>query len=72
MPKNKNPKQKLKTKKAVAKRFKVTGSGKILRRPQGQSHFNARQTGKQRRDKRKLVPVSKADEKRLKRLMPYK
>ncbi|MEX0877824.1 MAG: 50S ribosomal protein L35 [Candidatus Spechtbacterales bacterium] len=65
-------KNKLKTKKSVTKRFKVTATGKILRRPAGQSHFNAKMTGKNRRGKRKLVPVSKAEEKTLKRLMPYK
>ena len=31
---------KLKTRKAAAKRFKVTGSGKVLRRKPGQQHIN--------------------------------
>jgi len=65
-------KQKLKTKKAVSKRFKVTGSGKIMRKPTRQAHFNAKQTGSQRRKKRGWVEVSKADAKKLKKLMPYK
>ncbi|MDX1535694.1 MAG: 50S ribosomal protein L35 [Candidatus Spechtbacterales bacterium] len=64
-------KRKLKTKKAVAKRFKVTATGKIMRRPTGQGHFNAKEGGKKRRSKRKLVPVSKAEAKKLKRLLPY-
>lgn len=67
----KNKKQKVKTKKAATKRFKVTASGKILRRLANQSHFNAKDTGKKRRNKRKLVEVSKPDAKRLKKLMPY-
>lgn len=62
---------KLKTKKSVAKRFKVTASGKIMRRPSGVSHFNAKLSGKQRRRKRKLIPVSKAEMKTIKRLLPY-
>lgn len=65
-------KKKLKTKKAVAKRFKVTGSGKLMRKPVRQSHLNAKQTSKQRRQKRKLVEVNKADAKKLKKLLPYK
>ena len=31
---------KLKTRKAAAKRFKVTGSGKVLRRKPGKQHIN--------------------------------
>ncbi|OGZ61302.1 MAG: 50S ribosomal protein L35 [Candidatus Spechtbacteria bacterium RIFCSPLOWO2_01_FULL_46_10] len=63
--------KKLKTKKAVSKRFKITSTGKILRRPSHQGHFNAKQTGKERRMKRKLVPVAKSELKALRRLMPY-
>lgn len=62
---------KLKTKKSVKKRFKITGTGKLLRRPSRQGHFNAKQTGKQRRQKRKLIPVAKTEIKILKKLMPY-
>lgn len=62
---------KLKTRKSVAKRFKVTASGKLMRRASGQSHFNAKLTGKQRRNKRRLIPVSKAEAKKLKKMMPY-
>ena len=65
-------KQKLKTKKSVAKRFKITKTGKILRKRSYQSHFNAKQTGKQRRQKRKMVEVVGAEAKKLKKLMPYK
>lgn len=65
-------KNKLKTKKAVAKRFKVTSTGKIMRRPSGQSHFNAKDTGKKRRQKRKLVHVSKAEAKKIRKFLPYK
>jgi len=44
---------KLKTRKSVSKRFKITGSGKIKRRSTGQNHFNARDEGKSTRAKRK-------------------
>ena len=43
---------KIKTKKAVAKRFKLTKTGKIIARTAGQSHFNSTDTGNQTRAKR--------------------
>lgn len=43
---------KLKTRKAVLKRFKITGSGKVKRRRTGQNHFNARDFSKKTRAKR--------------------
>ncbi len=43
---------KLKTHKAISKRFKITKNGKVLKRTAGQGHFNARETGKTRRGKR--------------------
>lgn len=43
---------KIKTKKFIAKRFKVTKNGKVMKRTDGQDHFNARQTGKKKRNKR--------------------
>ena len=43
---------KLKTTKAVAKRFKVTKTGKVESRTSGQDHFNSRETGKVKRNKR--------------------
>lgn len=65
-------KQKLKTKKSAAKRFKITKTGKIMRKVSRQSHLNAKQSAKQRRGKRKLVQVSKSEAKKLRKLMPYK
>ncbi len=43
---------KLKARKAASKRFKLTGTGKIVRRRSNQNHFNARQTSDQKRAKR--------------------
>ena len=43
---------KIKTKKFISKRFKVTKTGKVIKRADGQDHFNARQTGKKKRNKR--------------------
>lgn len=44
---------KLKTRKAVSKRFKITSGGKVKRRSTGQNHFNARDFSKKTRAKRK-------------------
>jgi large subunit ribosomal protein L35 len=46
---------KIKTHKATAKRFTLTGSGKLLRRKAGQDHFNARESGKVKRNKRRDI-----------------
>lgn len=50
---------KLKTHQAIAKRFKVTKKGKIIKRAAGQAHFNSRESGKIGRNKKSDVTVSK-------------
>jgi len=62
---------KLKTIKAVAKRIKITKNKKILKKTAGQNHFNARDTGKDTRQKRKLNSVSKALHKNIKNFLPH-
>lgn len=60
---------KMKTKKSAAKRFKVTGTGKITRRHSGARHIL---TSKSRNRKRKLTSkalISKADTARAKRML---
>lgn len=47
--------KKHKTKKALLKRIKITGGGKILKRPPHQDHFNAKESGNQTRGKRGFV-----------------
>jgi len=56
-----------KTKKALTKRFKITKTGKILRRLSGQNHYRAKKTGEDRRKGRKWVAISKSEIKRIKR-----
>lgn len=41
-----------KTYKALAKRVKVTKTGKVMKRKAGQGHFNTREPGKVTRNKR--------------------
>ncbi len=62
---------KMKTKRAAAKRFEITGSGKIRRRKAYKSHLLSDKTRKRKRNLRKKTLVSKADEKRVKLALPY-
>jgi large subunit ribosomal protein L35 len=61
--------QKLKTRKAVTKRFKLTKSGKVLRRAVGQDHGRMKKTGKQKRKMRKWVVMSTPETKKIKKLI---
>jgi large subunit ribosomal protein L35 len=63
---------KIKTHKATAKRFRITKSKKIKQRKAGQDHFNARESGKKMRKKRRDIDADKSLEKTIKKLMPYK
>lgn len=62
------PKQK--TRKAVAKRFKKTATGKILRQSAGRRHLLTNKTTKQKRRLRKGGQVAPADLKRLRDYVP--
>jgi len=62
---------KLKTYQPVAKRMKLTKTGKIKRRKAGQDHFNARESGKTGRIKKRDIDVATADKKNIKKLLPY-
>ena len=52
---------KAKTRKSVAKRFKVTGTGKILRRKKGARHIMRTKNSKRKRSLGKPTLVSAAD-----------
>ena len=58
-----------KTKKALRKRVKITGSGKILKRPPRQNHFNAKDSGNKTRQKRGYVSAPNSLEKKAKALL---
>ncbi len=62
---------KAKTRKAVAKRFKVTGSGRVLRRKQGKRHLNRRKNSKRLRRLGQPALVAKCDEKNIKMDLPF-
>ena len=60
---------KLKTKKAAAKRFRLTGTGKIRRRHAYASHILTKKTSKRKRNLAKWAVVSSGDEKRVKLML---
>ena len=62
---------KLKTKKGVAKRFKITKSGKIKKRSAGRGHILSKMSRKRKRKLRKGGYVSATQEKMIRRLLPY-
>lgn len=67
--------KKLKTKKAVSKRFILKKSKKgvikIIKRAEGQDHFNARESGKTKRNKRSDVSISREMKKAITIALPY-
>jgi len=58
-----------KTRKSILKRFKITKTGKILRRATGLNHYRVKKSGKKKRLKRKWVEVSKPEAKIIKKLI---
>ncbi len=62
---------KLKTKKLLKKRVKITKKKKVLIRTGGQNHFNSRESGKVKRNKRSDKHISKSNVKNVKQLLPY-
>lgn len=70
--KKKSGKYKLKTHKATAKRFRVTGTGKIVRTKGGKSHLRRRSSKRVKRQWDKMLEVGeKATQRRIRRLAPY-
>jgi len=62
---------KMKTKRAAAKRFTKTGTGKIRRHHAYHSHILTKKSTKQKRRLRDSAIVDAADHKRVARLIPY-
>jgi large subunit ribosomal protein L35 len=60
-----------KTKKAVAKRFKITGRGKILRSHSSRRHLLSSKRAKRKRHLGKMGLVHKTDEARIKANLPF-
>lgn len=62
---------KMKTHRGAAKRFKKTGTGKLVRHKAYKGHKTGKKSPKRVRNLRKPVLVSDADLKRMKKVMPY-
>jgi len=65
-------KQKLKTHKATAKRFRLTGTGVLVRTKKGKSHLRRRTPARTQAQFTEMIPVQgKKIIRRVKRLAPY-
>lgn len=62
---------KLKTHSGAAKRYRKTGSGKVVRGHQNARHLLTSKTRKRKRVLGQSSLVDKADERRVKRMIPY-
>ena len=63
--------QKMKTRKAAAKRFTLTGTGEIKRNKAYKSHILEKKSPKRKRNLRKAALVVAADKKRAIKCLPY-
>ena len=61
----------IKTKKAAAKRFKITAGGKVLRKSAGRRHLMQTKNPKRRRGLRGSVVLDPTDEYRIKQNLPF-
>ena len=61
----------IKTKKSVAKRFKITASGKVMRASAGRRHLAHSKNAKRARSLRGLTTVDATDVYRIKQNLPF-
>lgn len=64
-------KQKLKTHKGAARRFKVTGSGKIMRAKGMKSHLRRKKAPRVKRQFDRMLVMDKTTKRRVERMLPY-
>ncbi len=64
-------KVKPKTRKSISKRFKLTKTGKVMRRRTGQMHYRAKNSSDKRRSLLHLVEMSKEETKKIKKSLTY-
>jgi large subunit ribosomal protein L35 len=62
---------KLKTHKSAERRFRISGSGLVMRSKQGSSHLRRHKSKRVKRQYDEMVPVAAVDQKRIKALLPY-
>ena len=61
----------MKTNRAAAKRFKVTGTGKLKRSKAYKRHILTKKTTKTKRNLRKAAIVDATNVKNMKKILPY-
>ena len=61
----------IKTRKSVAKRFKITGTGKVLRGAAFKRHILTSKTTKSKRHARGSKVVTPGDARKIKLMLPY-
>lgn len=61
----------MKTKRAAAKRLRVTGTGKITRFKANKRHILTKKSTKRKRNLRQPTQLDKTNEKAMKRILPY-
>jgi len=62
---------KMKTNRGAAKRFKLTGSGKVVRNKAYSSHILTKKTTKRKRNLRKSKILDATNKKQISKLLPY-
>lgn len=62
---------KLKTHKGIQKRFKITGTGKLMHMHQGRSHLRIAKSKRVKRSYDKMAVMSPHERKKIMRLIPY-
>jgi len=62
---------KMKTSRAAAKRFKLTGTGKLKRNKAYKRHILTKKTTKNKRNLRKATTVDSTNVKAMKKILPY-
>ena len=62
---------KMKTRRAAAKRFTVTGTGEFKRNKAYKRHILGKKSQKRKRNMRKAALITAADHERVRRMLPY-
>ncbi len=62
---------KMKTNRSAAKRFKVTGSGKLVRFKANKRHILTKKSTKRKRNLRQPTVIDVTNEKNMRKAMPY-
>ena len=62
---------KMKTSRAAAKRFKLTGAGKLKRNKAYKRHILTKKSTKTKRNLRKAAMIDQSNVKQMKKILPY-